>query len=130
VAITLQTVTPTLDVQLPTLYPWRLQVHRQPEGTPKRKGQARTAVTAYNLMSADIVAAPPAVAVDVRSNSTFEVPGKVTVPSDGSTHAVLIGEFDLDAELKYLAFPRVEPKCHVKVPFFDFHSVSLFFPDS
>jgi hypothetical protein len=112
VSVTLQTVTPTLDVQLPTLYPWRLQVLRKPEGMARLKSRA---VTTYNLMSEESTVAPVAVAVDVKSNSTFVVPGTVTIPSDGSTHSVLIGEFDLDAELKYLAFPRLEPRCHVKV---------------
>jgi hypothetical protein len=48
-------------------------------------------------------------------NATFRVPGATSLPSDGNAHNVTIAQLDLDAEMSWIAVPKIDPKTHLKV---------------
>ena len=50
-------------------------------------------------------------------NATFEIPGKITIPSDNEQHNVTIAELDLEATMSWVCVPKGDTRVHLKVNF-------------
>jgi hypothetical protein len=48
-------------------------------------------------------------------SATFQVPGVISIPSDGNTHNVTIVELKLDATMSWACVPKKDTKVHLKV---------------
>lgn len=48
-------------------------------------------------------------------NASFQVPGFITVPSDGEVHTVTVVKLPMEATMAWIGIPRAAPKVHVKV---------------
>ena len=48
-------------------------------------------------------------------NATFQVPGKITIPSDEERHNVTIAELDLEATMSWVCIPKGDTRVHLKV---------------
>lgn len=48
-------------------------------------------------------------------SATFQVPGLITIPSDGTAHNVTIAELSLDAVMSWIAVPKKDTRVHLKV---------------
>lgn len=48
-------------------------------------------------------------------SATFQVPGSITVPSDGASHNVTVVQLDLDAVMSWVSVPKLDAKSHLKV---------------
>ena len=139
VPIILETATPTDNVTIPKLDPWRVSVYAPPPPRP-----ARPLVTAAYCMAAvaeeneesdedmgfglfddgPVGQSAPAPKMAVASalvvsqgniTATFRVPGKTTIPSDGAVHSVTIAKLELDAVMEWVAVPKKDPRTHLKV---------------
>ncbi|KAK0462507.1 uncharacterized protein EV420DRAFT_1265735 [Desarmillaria tabescens] len=133
VPLTLETVTPTYGVGVPTLNPWKLfplrldPLQPQPQsvipqmmsrGTPgdfhERSGVAQ-------FQSMDTVGPRPSMAhigsaITSKGNvsATHRVPGRITIPSDGVEHTFTIVQLNLDASMSWVSVPKVDTKTHLK----------------
>jgi uncharacterized protein (TIGR02231 family) len=134
VPIILETATPTDNVTVPKLDPWRVSVYAPPPPPPPAGMMAlRAAVEekeesdddmGFGLFDGGPTESPPAARMAVTSGlvvsqgnitATFRVPGRTTVPSDGAVHSVTIAKLDLDAVLEWVAVPKKDPRTHLKV---------------
>lgn len=139
VPIILETATPTDNVTIPKLDPWRVSVYAPPPPRPMLATvDTRRAVApmmeeqeesdddmGFGLFDDGPVAQPvPAPRMEVASalvvsqgniTATFRVPGRTTVPSDGASHSVTIAKLDLDAVVEWVAVPKKDPRTHLKV---------------
>lgn len=59
----------------------------------------------------------PVVEVTSKGNvsATFELPGTVTIPSDGENHNYTIVELQLDADMTWVVVPKHDTKVHLNV---------------
>ena len=146
VPIILETATPTDNVTIPKLDPWRVSVYAPPPPRPMLvPAAARYAVApmkeeeeeseedmAFGLFDEEPGQALMAPKMEVASalvvsqgniTATFRVPGRTTVPSDGASHSVTIAKLDLDAVVEWVAVPKKDPRTHLKVsrPLIDTH---------
>jgi hypothetical protein len=48
-------------------------------------------------------------------SATFQVPGMITIPSDGSAHNVTVVELKLNAAMSWVTVPKVDTRTHLKV---------------
>ena len=48
-------------------------------------------------------------------SATFQVPGVISIPSDGDVHNVTITELKLSASMSWVCIPQVDTKVHLKV---------------
>ena len=133
VPIILETATPTDNVTVPTLDPWRVSVYAPPPPPPTVRVARRAKVEEEEESDEDMgfglfddhdngTATAPAMAatsalVVSQGNvtATFRVPGRTTVPSDGAVHTVTVAKLDLDAILEWVAVPKKDPRTHLKV---------------
>ena len=143
VPIILETATPTDNVTIPKLDPWRVSVYAPPRPPPPPRPmsgamRARSVMPlteeveedsdedmGFGLFDDGPVAQPtPAARMAVNSalvvsqgniTATFRVPGRTTVPSDGAFHSVTIAKLDLDAVVEWVAVPKKDPRTHLKV---------------
>ena len=60
--------------------------------------------------------------MDVSSTSnvsaTFQVPGLISIPSDGTIHNVTIAKLDLDAKMSWVCVPKKGAKTYLNVSLF------------
>jgi len=136
VPIILETATPTDNVTVPKLDPWRVSVYAPPPPLPALARFSRTDRVAkeqeesdddmgFGLYDDEIPSQPaPAPNMAVTSalvvsqgniTATFRVPGRTTVPSDGAVHSVTIAKLDLDAAMEWVAVPKKDPRTHLKI---------------
>ena len=140
VPIILETATPTSNVTVPKLDPWRVSVYAPPpppRPTPgpmvasyamapmKEEDEQSDEDMGFGLFDDGPVAEPvqarrmvvnSAVVVSQGNiTATFRVPGRTTVPSDGASHSVTIAKLDLDAVVEWVAVPKKDPRTHLKV---------------
>lgn len=131
VPLTLETATPTYGVGVPTLSPWTLSMYKPAPPMPQSMmfGATRSAgptsrkrSMAFELdedMSFD--SSPrgmPHIGSTVTSkgnvSATYRVPGRVTIPADGTEHTFTIVELNLDASMSWVSVPKVDTKTHLK----------------
>jgi uncharacterized protein (TIGR02231 family) len=144
VPIILETATPTDNVTVPKLDPWRVSVYAPPPPPPpprpvpmmvRDRRRSRATISEEEEASDDDMGfglfdggsdlrAAPALRMAVASTAvvsqgnitaTFRVPGRTTVPSDGAVHSVTIAKLDLDAIVEWVAVPKKDPRTHLKV---------------
>jgi hypothetical protein len=48
-------------------------------------------------------------------SATFQVPGMISIPSDGVAHNVTIAELKLSASMSWVCVPKKDMKVHLKV---------------
>jgi hypothetical protein len=48
-------------------------------------------------------------------SATFQVPGLVTIPSDGEKHTFTIVQLNLEAEMSWVVVPKKDLRVHLKV---------------
>ncbi|KAL4258531.1 Conserved hypothetical protein CHP02231 [Pleurotus pulmonarius] len=129
VSLTLETITPTFGVGLPRLDPWRVGVYKPVQRFPTRKlGMASRgplmASSGYELYSDDLaldkelspeIAHREAVVTSQgHLNTSFQVPGFISVPTDGEVHTVTVVELKLDATMAWIGIPKAQPKIQIK----------------
>ncbi|KAG8707890.1 hypothetical protein FRC09_001561, partial [Ceratobasidium sp. 395] len=126
VALTLSTASPQLGSTVPNLTAWRIGFPAPPP-PPAPMPAAATVSRQYALrpcslaleepriqrLSASLGAPPPpmrarsARVVDAGVlSATFGIPGRSDIPSDESSHKVVISVLNLDAELEWVCVPR------------------------
>lgn len=134
VPIILETATPTDNVTVPKLDPWRVSVYapvRYRHGVPvpvdakEEVEESDDEDMGFGLFDdGPAVESAPAPKMAVASalvvsqgniTATFRVPGRTTVPSDGAVHSVTIAKLGMDAVLEWVAVPKKDPRTHLKV---------------
>ncbi|KAG5728061.1 Serine/threonine-protein kinase A-Raf [Termitomyces sp. T112] len=134
VPLTLETATPTFGLNLPKLKPWNLSIYKPIPPLPPHALKSRTLEPAF-------MALPPAISMnesiqasryaDVAPemshrgldvvpstgmgnvSATFQVPGLITIPSDGAAHNVTIVKLSLDAVMSWVCVPKKDVKVHL-----------------
>ncbi|KAF8073367.1 hypothetical protein FPV67DRAFT_741034 [Lyophyllum atratum] len=139
VPLTLETASPTFGVDIPTLSPWNLSVYRPAAYKMKSasfsggRGRDRERrVLEYAGMGVesedhgalaleydeDVGGVMEHRGLTVTSkggiSATFQVPGSITVPSDGAAHNVTVAELKLDASMSWVTVPKADAKTHLK----------------
>ncbi|KAF8057091.1 hypothetical protein FPV67DRAFT_1611316 [Lyophyllum atratum] len=130
VSLTLETATPTFGVSVPTLDPWNLSISK-PAPPIRAPPPAPVPISppgmVYLSASANFVeseqSAPPlprviphsTLAISSKGNvsATFEVPGLITIPSDGVAHNVTIVQLKLNATMSWVCVPKKDTKTHL-----------------
>ena len=137
VPIILETATPTDNVTVPTLDPWRVSVYAPPPPPPPPLPQVAYRGAAvkeeeesdedmgfglfddgpvdHSAPARRMAVASALVVSQGNITATFRVPGRTTVPSDGAQHSVTIAKLDLDAVVEWVAVPKKDPRTHLKV---------------
>ncbi|KAG6827065.1 hypothetical protein H0H93_015887, partial [Arthromyces matolae] len=135
VPLTLETATPTYGLAVPKLNPWTLSVYRSaPPAPPPPPPPAMIAPPApmappapgssVRMRMAPPRSIPPAALVQMSHvmsevvnkgggndaqagvNATFQVPGLITIPSDGNPHNVTIARLELGAAMSWVGVPK------------------------
>ncbi|KAF4603068.1 Conserved hypothetical protein CHP02231 [Pleurotus pulmonarius] len=143
VSLTLETVTPTFGATLPELDPWRVGVYKPPpasntsnqlpgrryfsqmtdksmsaEPMSRERDRERSGGGAEawyeSMLEYPIKHRETVVANQGNLNASFQVPGFITVPSDGEVHTVTVVELQLEATMAWIGIPRAVPKVHIK----------------
>lgn len=116
VPITLETVTPTFGLQLPTLLVWKLS-HVLPPGDHGSGGarRHRRILPDEDDLDFDMDHQSTVVTSKGNVNATFRVPGTTTIPSDEEQHKVTIAELDLEATMSWVCIPKGDTRVHLKV---------------
>ncbi|KAG5351762.1 hypothetical protein C0989_005017 [Termitomyces sp. Mn162] len=134
VPLTLETATPTFGLNLPKLKPWNLLIYKPIPPLPPHALKSRTFEPAFMALppaismnesiqasrcsdvapemshrGLDVV--PPAGMGNV--SATFQVPGLITIPSDGAAHNVTIVKLSLDAVMSWVCVPKKDVKVHL-----------------
>ena len=138
VPLRLETATPTYQVGLPSLSPWTLSIfHPIPMPPPgaARAIRSRSVVPQMMMMrksvastfggvdvdadeeSAELEMLPRAATVTSKGNvsATFDVPGIITIPSDGAAHNVNIIKLNLEAIMSWVAVPKYDARTRLNV---------------
>ena len=114
VPTTLETATPTFGLELPTLVVWGIS-----HIPPLKKGRTKQTARKVTRDSDDLEFDMPHTSTEVTSkgnvNATFQVPGKITIPSDEERHNVTIAELDLEATMSWVCIPKGDTRVHLKV---------------
>ena len=138
ISLTLETVTPTVGLNVPKLEPWTLSEYRprpalrvHMANSSRRHRQASVTEVLgfageYNDEEEIAFDGEPAQAAPMKKramcitskgdiNATFVVPGLISVPSDGETHNVTVCELTLDAVMSWVSVPKSNLKAHLTV---------------
>ena len=124
VALTLSTARPALNNILPELDPWYISPRPKPVPRSIRSGIDRLSDEMQPAMLSAV--APPDKSRDelqeiyeaeyatatIESSWTavsYQVPGKVVIPTDGEPHKVTIARVALPAETDYISAPKIVP---------------------
>ncbi|PBK99485.1 hypothetical protein ARMGADRAFT_1008012 [Armillaria gallica] len=134
IPLTLETITPTYGVGVPTLSPWTLSMYK-PGPPPMQSmlfGASRSAAPISRKKSMmtsesdeDMVFSEsftsrgmPHIGSSVTSkgnvSATYRVPGRITIPADGAEHTFTIVQLNLDASMSWVSVPKVDTKTHLK----------------
>jgi uncharacterized protein (TIGR02231 family) len=112
VKLKLSTGQPRLSPQGPDPRPWwvSLPVARPLESASAVSGYALNALAAKRESRADLAAQAPApVETQTTFSTEFEVPGLVTLPSDGRKVTVSLARLTLPAKMRLRVVPRLDP---------------------
>ncbi|KAF4579590.1 hypothetical protein EYR40_000229 [Pleurotus pulmonarius] len=117
VPLTLETVAPTYGAHIPTLTSWRLSVYAPAPTSPITLASYSAAPvvgfrqtarrTTGGAFQADIVS-------QGSLSATYQVPGLITIPTDGQNHNVTIVELELGAEMSWVVVPKLDKRVHLK----------------
>jgi uncharacterized protein (TIGR02231 family) len=112
VKLKLSTGQPRLSPQGPDPRPWwvSLPVARPLENASAVSGYAMNSLAAKRERRADFAAQSPApVETQTTFSTEFEVPGLVTLPSDGRKLTVSLARLSLPAKMRLRVVPRLDP---------------------
>ena len=112
VKLRLSTGQPRLSPAGPEPRPWWVSL--PPVARPASLGYAAEALAAKREMRADMLAqsgvnSPAPVEIQTTFSTEFEVPGAVTLPSDGRKVTVSLAKLTLPAKLRLRVVPRLDP---------------------
>ncbi|KAF7439911.1 hypothetical protein PC9H_000248 [Pleurotus ostreatus] len=116
VPLTLETVAPTYGAHIPTLSSWPLSVYAPAPPSPIALASYASAApggfrlsrkTTRGAFQADIVS-------QGALSATYQVPGLITIPTDGQNHSVTIVELELGAEMSWIVVPKLDKRVHLK----------------
>ncbi|KAF8960056.1 hypothetical protein BDZ97DRAFT_1906024 [Flammula alnicola] len=114
--ITLETATPTFDLELPYLDIWKISETMSAAATRRLSVGGKRARKI--LADPDDLDYAPHKATVVTSkgnvNATFRIPGKSTIPSNEEAHDVTIAELQLDANMSWMCIPKGDDQVHLK----------------
>ncbi|KAF8335550.1 hypothetical protein F5887DRAFT_989185 [Amanita rubescens] len=132
VPLRLETATPTYQVGLPSLSPWTLSIYHPMPPPPgaTRAIRSRSAIPPMKMMRKSVASTIEGVDVDAYEASalldmlprgatvtskgnvsaTFDVPGIITIPSDGAAHNVNIIKLNLEAIMSWVAVPKYDAR--------------------
>ncbi|KAG6907487.1 hypothetical protein DXG01_008777 [Tephrocybe rancida] len=136
IPLVLETATPTYGVGVPKLDPWNLSIYKpvpippppppmampmSVSGRMARKWAAPTSFSvSQSLDDAEDVESDRSIVhrgLDVASkgnvSATFQVPGLITIPSDGVAHNVTIVQLHLGATMSWVCVPKKDTKTHL-----------------
>jgi hypothetical protein len=140
VPLVLETAAPTFRIGIPMFPPWNLSIYRPnalvaksssstyrvrasatirralPKSAPSPPPMQVNGGTAEESVP-DIALAHRQLSVSSRGNvsTTFQVPGMISIPSDGVVHNVTIVQLELDASMSWVCIPKQDTKVHLKV---------------
>ncbi|KAK1223181.1 hypothetical protein PQX77_013948 [Marasmius sp. AFHP31] len=128
VPLTLETITPTYGVTLPTLSQWTVSAYSSYRidrvmALPADRARLEEAEESDNDMGFGLfngdsdVELEPAVAAVVSKgalSATFKIPGLVTIPPTDTQHTFTITELKLDAFMTWFSIPKVDARVHLK----------------
>ncbi|CAE6427315.1 unnamed protein product [Rhizoctonia solani] len=122
VALTLSTASPQLGSKVPTLSPWKIGFPAPLASPPPSRGIAyKEAATTFADEESDddmgfaLFDDGPAPHMVIRQahvatagvlSATFAIPGRSDIPSDESSHKVMVAVLDLGADLEWICIPR------------------------
>ncbi|RDB15220.1 Protein F37C4.5 [Hypsizygus marmoreus] len=137
ISLTLETATPTFGVGVPALDPWNLSIYKpepimlasQAAPPPPRWSMApragrggfgKSALVPHEATYAESYREPSIIAhreLEVSSkgnvSATFQVPGLISIPSDGVAHNVTIVQLKLNAKMSWVCVPKKDTKTHL-----------------
>ncbi|KAK0467076.1 uncharacterized protein EV420DRAFT_1507065 [Desarmillaria tabescens] len=135
VPLTLETVTPTYGVGVPTLAPWKLSMYKPapppPPSAPMMMSRSMTGGFRKKSMVAEsdedmgfamfdegprssMAHIGSAITSKGNVSATYRVPGRITIPTDGDEHVFTIVQLELDASMSWVSVPKVDTKTHLK----------------
>ena len=131
ISLALSTAKPSISGQIPYIAPWIVRPYQPPVPMKARRGMAKANVAQEmvagvqyepNYLEADM-SAPGAEEVktemavsqvDTKGISvSYQMPGKVTVKSDGTDHKLPISSQTLEAKFSYTTYPRLSPYAYL-----------------
>jgi uncharacterized protein (TIGR02231 family) len=110
VEVTLSTARPAIGAQVPKLPPWYVGVFPVLRDEAKREGAVTMKKRKAPLFEeAEMAPAEPLIAEAERgfTSSTFRIPGKADIPSDGAPHKVVIAVEELEAVFEHETVPKL-----------------------
>jgi uncharacterized protein (TIGR02231 family) len=139
VPLTLETATPTFGLEVPTLTPWNISIYHptpfgqavfgrgmrlssamppEPQMRSIDSSSAKKGIgiaPAGSQLSTQPTFRQPLVDVSSKGNvsATFQVPGLISIPSDGIIHNVTIAKLDLNAMMSWVCVPKKDTKTHL-----------------
>ena len=121
VSLNLSTARPALSGILPELDPWYISPFPTPVPLRERRGEGALSAAAVTPMMADspevdgVAFEAEEVYASVQETSSavsYQVPGKVVVPTDGEPHKVTVARIMLPLDLDYVTAPKIVPAVH------------------
>ncbi|GLB45313.1 putative mucoidy inhibitor A [Lyophyllum shimeji] len=124
VPLTLETAKPIFGEGVPTLNPWKLSLRKAPAArspVANRKSSGAESFlrckAAANTAEVEELEPMEHRGLDVVSkghvNATFQVPGLISIPSDGVSHNVTIVQLHLGAKLSWVCVPKKDPRVYL-----------------
>lgn len=131
IPLILETASPTFGVGVPTLEPWKLSQYKPIVLPPRPVAYAALPGASITRSRGSVVTPDDASSygaerersvvghrqLEVSSkgnvNATFQVPGLLTIPSDGAAHNVTIAELKLNAAMSWVCVPKKDTKTHL-----------------
>ncbi|KAF9492706.1 hypothetical protein BDN71DRAFT_1473629 [Pleurotus eryngii] len=118
VPLTLETVAPTYGAHIPTLTSWRLSVYAPAPPLPIALASYASAPSVSNFRMMAPKTTRGAFQADIVSqgslSATYQVPGLITIPTDGQNHSVTIVELECGAEMSWIVVPKLDKRVHLK----------------
>ena len=134
VSLTLSTTRPALSGRLPELDPWYVAPYPKPVPRPEPRMARAQMVTAVPAMEPDAAAEPQpeyeaeeayASVSESGTSVTYQVPGKVVVPTDGEPHKVTVARFMIPLEMDYVTAPKIVQAAHRRARVINDSSMTL-----
>lgn len=114
--LNLSTGNPTQYTQAPMLQPWFLQYYQPGYYGYEQKSRELAAQNMANFRPAADKDADGKNETAVSENITFteyNIPNKISIPSDGKEHEIVLKENEIEAFYKYLAVPKLDNKVYL-----------------
>jgi len=132
VSLVLETATPTFGVEVPKLDQWKLSLYAPPLILSQPPRSMAPAPGPYSMPMGALTPPPPpsraarapppppppppmaarGASVSSKGNvsATFQVPGVISIPSDGAFHNVTVAQLELEATMAWVCVPKKDTK--------------------